>query len=261
MKVVLLAAICVFPSFGQSEKERALGQALAAEIERGQIVVRDAEIVGYVERLAQKLSSQCFGNTTVDARVIVSSEPNGSALPGGILFVNTGLIREAESEAELAGVLGHLMARVMPGPPPEAKEINGATLPVIFVGGRSGYAYRPTVHAPVAFAAAQRAAVSAADTRAVECISAAGYDPEGFIASLKKTEEAKGPQKFSTHPAPSERIENVQARIDRIASKPQYLLNTGALNELRRRVERIYPAPRVNDPAPPSLRRAALPQR
>src|SRR5262249_47323088 len=158
----VVAVLGMALSFGQSAKERALGQALATEIERRETVVGDADIVESVERMARKLSVQCFQNAVVETHVVLSSDPNGHALPGGVLFINTGLIHEAESEAELAGAIAHLIARVIPSSP-ENKA------PVVFIGGRSGYSYRPETNTPVAFASAQQAAVSTADARAIQC--------------------------------------------------------------------------------------------
>jgi predicted Zn-dependent protease len=45
-------------------------------------------------------------------KVLDSEEVNAFALPGGFFFVNSGLILKADSEAELAGVMGHEIAHV-----------------------------------------------------------------------------------------------------------------------------------------------------
>ena len=41
-----------------------------------------------------------------------TEEVNAFALPGGFFFVNSGLILKADTEAELAGVMGHEIAHV-----------------------------------------------------------------------------------------------------------------------------------------------------
>ena len=99
MRAVLIALLCVTGAFSQSAKERALGQALATEIEHRENLVHDPAIINSVERLVSKLAAQCFQNATVEAHVVVSQELNAHALPGIVLFVNTGLIRETENEA------------------------------------------------------------------------------------------------------------------------------------------------------------------
>ncbi len=76
-------------------------------------------------------------------------EVNASALPGGFLFVNSGLILRADSEAELAGVMAprdrHVAgaARYPPGLPDHDCQLRHH--PLIFLGGWTGYAVRQAV--------------------------------------------------------------------------------------------------------------------
>ena len=75
-------------------------------------------------------------------KIIESDEVNAFALPGGFLFVNTGLILAADQEAELAGVLAHETAHVAArhGAKAASKEtaMSLATIPLIFLGGAAG---------------------------------------------------------------------------------------------------------------------------
>jgi predicted Zn-dependent protease len=71
-------------------------------------------------------------------KVVDSDEVNAFALPGGFMFLNTGLIRKAESEAELAGVLAreiaHVAARHGTKQATRGQIANIASIPLIFLG-------------------------------------------------------------------------------------------------------------------------------
>ncbi|MCO4098364.1 MAG: M48 family metalloprotease [Gemmatimonas sp.] len=92
-------------------EERQLGAEAAAEVERRVQVVRDAEG-------EQALAT--IGNALVQAggavaypytfRIVRDSTVNAFALPGGFVYVQTGLLRNARDVSELAGVLGHEVA-------------------------------------------------------------------------------------------------------------------------------------------------------
>lgn len=70
----------------------------------------DKELPKYVEKLAETIARNSDLKVPIKVTVLDSMEINAFALPGGFLFVNTGLINKAETESELAGVLAHEIA-------------------------------------------------------------------------------------------------------------------------------------------------------
>ncbi|NIP74289.1 MAG: M48 family metalloprotease, partial [Gammaproteobacteria bacterium] len=78
-----------------------------------------------------------------------SDELNAFALPGGFLYVNTGLILEAQTEAELAGILAHEIAHVTARHAVEQATkrsiFQWLTIPLIFIGGPVGYGIQQAV--------------------------------------------------------------------------------------------------------------------
>src|ERR1041384_7470657 len=87
------------------EKEIALGQQLAAQVERQAKIVKDPIINEYVNRLEQNIVRNSDAKVPFTTKIIQSDETNAFALPGGFTFVNTGLLLAADEEAEVAGVL------------------------------------------------------------------------------------------------------------------------------------------------------------
>ena len=98
--------------FYSIEKEIALGKQLAQQVDRAAKFVTDPVVTEYVNRVGQNIvrNSDCRVPFTI--KVIDSDVVNAFALPGGFLYVNSGLILHADEESELAGVMGHETAHV-----------------------------------------------------------------------------------------------------------------------------------------------------
>src|SRR5947207_15819551 len=133
-------------NFYSLEKEIALGKQLAQEVERQAKVIDEPVIAEYTNRIGQNLVRNSDAKVPFTIKVLDSEEVKAFALPGGFFFVNSGLILKADSEAELAGVMAHEIAHVAArhGTKQATKGeiVNLATIPLIFMGGWTGYAIR-----------------------------------------------------------------------------------------------------------------------
>src|ERR1700736_6176795 len=87
------------------ERERALGQEMAATIDRQTKFVTDPDIVKYVSGVAQRIIGNSDAQVAFTIKVVDSTEPNTFALPGGFLYVDKGLLCDLDSEAELGGLV------------------------------------------------------------------------------------------------------------------------------------------------------------
>src|SRR5476651_878684 len=94
-------------NFYSIEKEIALGKQMAQEVERQAKIVDDPVIAEYVNRVGQNLVRNSDAKVPFTIKVIDSEEINAFALPGGFFFVNTGILLNADNEAEMAGVMAH----------------------------------------------------------------------------------------------------------------------------------------------------------
>src|ERR1700730_17159855 len=99
-------------NFYSLEKEIGLGKALAQQVERTAKIIDDPIIAEYVNRVGQNLVRNSDAKVPFTIKVIDTEDINAFALPGGFIFVNSGLILKAETEAELAGVMAHEIAHV-----------------------------------------------------------------------------------------------------------------------------------------------------
>ena len=90
-----------------------MGQNYAAQIEKDLPIVRDPEIVRYINVLGDSLAGVTDDRSLIwHFAVVDAKEINAFAIPGGYIFVNRGLIERATNMAEVAGVLGHEIGHV-----------------------------------------------------------------------------------------------------------------------------------------------------
>src|SRR5437868_5867078 len=199
-------------NFYSLEKEIALGKQLAQEVERQAKVIDDPVIAEYVNRVGQNLVRNSDAKVPFTIKVLDTEEVNAFALPGGFFFVNSGLLLKAETEAELAGVMAHEIAHVAArhGTRQATKGdlINYGSIPLIFLGGWTGYAIRQGagLAIPLGFLTFSRGFESEADYLGLQYLYKAGYDPTAFVDFFEKiqSKDKKTPgtmsKIFATHP-------------------------------------------------------------
>jgi len=255
------------------EKEIAMGKQLAGEVSRQAKLVDDPLITEYVNRLGQNLARNSDAKVPFTFQVIDDPSLNAFALPGGFIFVNTGLITAAETEAEMASAMAHEVAHVaarhMTRQACRVQVANIASLPLILLGGWGGYAVRQAASAaiPMTFLSFSKGYEAEADYLGVQYLYAAGYDPTAAIdmfekmMSLERRQPGTIAKVFATHPMSGERLKKTQAEIDRILPrKAEYIVNTSDYMAMRQRWLAVENARRArsaeNGGAVPVLRRA-----
>ena len=95
-----------------TDTEIKMGKTYATEIEKSTKFITDPVVVEYVNRIGQNIVKNSDCKVPFTIKVIDSDEINAMALPGGFFYVNSGLILNADEEAELAGVMAHETAHV-----------------------------------------------------------------------------------------------------------------------------------------------------
>jgi len=176
---------------------------------------------------------------------------NAFALPGGFVFVNTGLLLAADEEAEVAGVLAHETAHVAARHAAKtvSKEtaVNLATIPLIIFGGYGaagiGMQQAAGLAIPVAFLKFTRGQEAEADYLGAQYMYKAGYDPSALLSFFEKL-QAKERQRpgtvstlFTDHPPTGERIAAIKQEVETILpNRDQYVVTTSEFNNVKDRL-------------------------
>jgi len=253
------------------EREIALGKQLALEVEKQARVIDDPIIAEYLNRLGQNLVRHSDVTFPVSFKMIDSEEINAFTLPGGFIFLNSGVFKLSDNEAELASVvsheLGHAAARHATRQATREQMINLSGIPLTMVGGLAGLAARQLagVAAPMTFFHFSRAFETEADLLGVQYLWNSGYDPSASVDMFERVEstERKNPgsvsKLFRTHPQTRDRIEKTQHDIENLLpGRDEYTINTSEYEDVR---ARLYEITRVKksdkEPAAPTLMRTA----
>ncbi len=258
-------------NFYSIEKEIGMGKQMAQEVERQAKIVDDPIIAEYVNRVGQNLVRNSDAKVPFTIKVIDSEEINAFALPGGFFFVNTGVMLNADNEAEMAGVMAHEIAHVAARhgtrQATRGQLVQYGTLPLIFMGGITGYAIYQGMGlaVPLGFLKFSRGFESDADMLGLEYMYKAGYDPQSFVDFFEKvqSQEKRKPgsisKLFSSHPPTDDRIKKSQEVIQKyLKEKPEYVVNTSEFNDVKTRVLAMHNRRKVDDvkdAGRPTLRR------
>jgi len=256
-----------------TDTEIKMGKTYADEIEKSSKFITDSVVTEYVNRVGQNIVKNSDCKVPFTIKVLDSDEINAFALPGGFFYVNSGLILNADEEAELAGVMAHETAHVCAHHAVrEMTRMNYAqlgTIPLIFIGGWTGYGIyeAASIGIPITFMRFSREFEGQADYLGVQYMYRAGYDPQAFITFFEKIQalEKRKPgavaKVFADHPQTPDRILHSQEEIARILpARDEYMVTTSEFDDVKARLARIENKRRLTDTkgvTRPSLRRAS----
>jgi len=242
-------------NFIPQDMEISMGWEAANEIEAEEEIFNNAQLQYYISELGQRLVQYSRRpDIGYEFKVIASDEINAFALPGGFIYVNSALIEEADTEAELAGVLAHEIGHVAARH--GAKRMS--KLIALQVGfalfwGLSDQDQEDEWKLLLADAIAtgfllknSRDDERQADDLGTETLYRAGYDPIAlayFFDKLRKEHDPGAIETFlSTHPSPGERINNVQALIATFPPNPSAVTDTAQFQDMKYIVSGKAPA-------------------
>jgi len=176
-------------------------------------VYRNEVLNSYINNIGQKLAATGDRpNIPYTFQVVDSNDINAFATMGGFVYVNVGLIKEADNEAELASVIAHEIGHITGRH--AVKQLREMSI-TQGVATAAGLNKNKAVQIGVEMAMRRprsRGAELDADKRGLKMLTEAGYDPQGAITFMEKLlkKGASVPSIMSTHPATSKRIEEMQ---------------------------------------------------
>jgi beta-barrel assembly-enhancing protease len=204
------------------EKEKQLGEQFLLEIQQEVPLIQDPFLTSYVNHLGQKLVAQ-LGPQPFKYRFFIVDDPsmNAFAVPGGYVFIHTGMIRMADREGELAGVMAHEISHIywrhMSKMMEKSRVVSIASLigalASVFLGGIGTPLLVGSMAAgESAMLKYSRDFEAQADSTGFKWMVKAGYNPRDMVTIFSKMnkqrwlEGGKVPIYLSTHPDVDNRI-------------------------------------------------------
>jgi len=232
------------------QQEQELGDKVLQEIRKRWSLVQEPSANEYINRIGnrilQNMEAQPFNYQFFILNV---PEINAFAVPGGKIFVNSGLVLLAGNEDELAGVvaheIGHIVARHIVKRSEKGQMISlatiGAILAGIFAGGKAAGAIATTTLAAsqTALLKYSRDDEEEADYLGLKFMERAGYDPLNMITMLKKIRRMEGPAAgdppayLVKHPAVEERTASLEIQMSRIPKEKELTKTSGNLQRIQ----------------------------
>ncbi len=271
VRCAVLAVICAAVASAASQKKLPkpgwnlfskqqdieLGREYAQQVERQMTVVPDKQLTDYVNRVGMRLVRQGqLDDYPYYFKVVQEDSINAFALPGGPMYIHTGLIKAAENEAQLAGVLSHELSHVvLRHGTHQATKTQFLQLGAILMGnaaGRGGGLAGVLAHVGIGLGAGSyllsfsRSMESEADLLGSYTMAKAGYNPIELARFFEKLEAQGGNQNslvarfLSDHPSPGNRIQNIEDQLPYMPRGP-YNAQAGDLKQAQLIVAQLAP--------------------
>lgn len=199
-------------------QEVELGKQINQQLlkQRGVKLYRDRAANEYINRIGQRLAAASpRPDIPYTFQVVEDDSLNAFATMGGFVYINTGLMKAADNEAELASVISHEIAHIASR---HAVKQLRQTLLAQGLATAAGVDDNVAVQIGVELALRRpnsREAEFEADEMGIETLGRAGYAQYGAITFMEKLLKKGSPPSFlSTHPATSARIEQMKQMIN-----------------------------------------------
>jgi predicted Zn-dependent protease len=224
-------------------------------------VIQDPVLTAYVTRVGKRLTSSREAQESgfpFTFEVVADPSINAFALPGGPMFINTGLLRAVDNEAQLAGVIGHEMSHViLRHGTNQASKRNLIQLPAALAAQVAGNGSMTGQLAQLGIGLGassvllrfSRSAETQADLMGSHLMAEAGYNPAEMARFFNKlnAQGGHGLQFLSDHPNPDNRERAIQQEARALPQK-SYGSETGDFKKMKAAVAQIHePKPK---PAP-----------
>ncbi len=230
-------------------EEWQMGQQFEQQLAKDLKLVNDRATVAYVSRIGQQLVSQTeLRNQPWEFHVVADPAINAFNIPGGHVYVNTGLLAAVDNAAELAGVMAHEIAHGVSRHGTERlTKAYGLNIGAGLLLGQDPSTTQKILAQLVgggALAKFSRSDERESDELGVLYMYRAGYDPEGMatmfekLLSQRKSRPSAVQSFFSSHPLTESRIAAVRAEARQLPPKRGLTTRDGELASVQSRVGR-----------------------
>ncbi len=263
--VALAAATAFLGACGVStQQEVQMGQQESQQINSQLPLLQDPYINQYVNQLGRDIATRTSrADLPWEFYVVNTDVVNAFALPGGIVYVNRGVLERASRMDELAGVLGHEIEHVVRRHSVQQMEQQqganaGLAVFCTLTNTCSNQALGAVVQigGTAVFAKMSRTDEVQADEGGFNNVMRAGISPEGMLTFFEKLlaeEQQSGGGSsgvsawFSDHPGTQDRIADIKRMLSQVPRSELNRLttNTSAFNSMKARLSQLPPAPKT----------------
>jgi predicted Zn-dependent protease len=245
------------PGFNLFSKEQdvQLGKESAEQVRKQMVIVKDPFLNRYVNEVGKRLVSSQEAQASgfpFSFEVVADPSINAFALPGGPMFINTGLLKAVDSEAQLAGVMGHEMSHViLRHGTNQASKAQLLQLPLLLgsqIAGNGSLLGKLTqagigLGANSVLLKFSRTAETQADLTGSHIMAEEGYNPVEMARFFEKLSAQAGAggaglQFLSDHPNPDNRQRAIEEEVGRLPRRT-YGYETGDFQRMKQVVAGI----------------------
>ena len=253
--VGVLAAGCGSGGLGATgnsvslDQEWQLGNQMAAQVAQQMQLSNDATAKAYLTQMGERIHAATpLADRPFTFDIVNDPGVNAFSIPGGHIYINSGLIAQADKADELAGVVAHEISHVVARhviKQVETQQEIGAIGSILLGQNPSGLQQLlAQVIAGGAMARFSRADEKEADDLGLQFMAKAGYDPHGMLdmfqklLSLEKGGDSSVTRFFADHPGTQDRINDISSRIAKMGNPTGIVDDPAYHSNLRDRVSR-----------------------
>jgi predicted Zn-dependent protease len=240
-RVVLLSAFLLAPGlanaqlFSSVKSEKETGAKMARQVEQQIGLYENDKLVNYVRAIGNRLVSKLKNpKYEFNFNIVNQREPNAFALPAGYIYFSRGILHLANSEDDLAGVLGHEIIHVTERH--SSKQADRGILPGLLqipgkmVGAFVNKSLGNIINSPISFiseissSSYSRRQESEADRLGLRLAADAGYNPVKLAGMLQQIERDVQMQTghrsqfsfFNSHPMTPDRVYEINSEAHKV---------------------------------------------
>jgi len=231
------------------DQEWQLGNQMAAQVAQQMQLSNDATAKAYLTAVGERIHAATpLANRPFTFDIVNDPNVNAFSIPGGHIYINAGLIAQADKVDELAGVVAHEISHVVARhviKQVETQQEIGAIGAILLGQNPSGLQQLlAQVIAGGAMARFSRADEKEADDLGLQFMTKAGYDPHGMLdmfqklLSLEKGGNSTVTRFFADHPGTQDRINDISGKIAKMGNPTGIVDDPAYHSNLRDRVAR-----------------------
>jgi predicted Zn-dependent protease len=242
------------------EEEIALGRKFAKEYEKDVELIRNPLIGPYLDDIVRKLAKNSQRpDWPFRISAINSAEINASAIPGGPLYVQRGLLEFVEDENELVGAIAHEIGHVVARHTANqlmlgflARNLYETVKKNILLNNSVIAGIIEQMGGPIVILAQlkySRENESEADLLGFYEMMRAGWNPIGLMSFFERLQGRQGPTSafdvmLSDHPSSASRVEAIKKELDSVRITAPVRMDTLKFRAMRSALRLMSPAPK-----------------